>query len=181
MKKYLQNAIKNTNTGSMPVEILHIETQYFKLPFIGMHSKVTQNKIEKLYKRFCKNVKVKLVFTSNTLCQTFTYKDSPSVLSSKVVYKFVCASCNASYVGQIYQHLAIKIDEHFGKDKKSHKYQHLMSSVDFLNACSGDCFSILDTVRSKHQLCIKESMFISCLKPTLNKQKSHQHIISLSI
>ena len=66
-----------------------------------MYSKVTQNKIEKLCKRFCKSAKVKLVFTSNKLCQTFSYKDSyPSVLSSKVVYKFVCASCNASYVGQ---------------------------------------------------------------------------------
>ena len=56
-----------------------------------------------------------------------------------------------------------------------------MPSVDCLNACSRDCFSFLDTARTKHQLRIKESLFISCLKPTLNKQKSHQYIISLSI
>ena len=95
--------------------------------------------------------------------------------------EFVCASCNASYVGQTHRHLTTRIDEHFGKDKKSHIYQHLMSSVDCLNACSSDCFSILDTARTKHQLRIKESLFISWLKPTLNKQKSHQYIISLSI
>ena len=83
---------------------------------------------------------------------------------------FVCASCNASYVGQTHQHLITRIDEHFGKDKKSHIYQHLMSSADCLNACSRDCFSILDTARTKHQLRIKESLFISWLKPTLNKQ-----------
>ena len=84
----------------MSVEIPNIEMKYFKLPFIGMYSKVTQTKIEKLCKRFCKNVKVKFIFTSDKLRQTFSYKDSdPSVLSSKVVYKFVCASCNASYVG----------------------------------------------------------------------------------
>ena len=182
IKKYLQNVISKTNTESMPVEMSNIETRYFKLPFIGMYSKVTQNKIEKLCKRFCKNAKVKLVFTSDKLRQTFTYKDSyPSVLSSKVVYKFVCASCNASYVGQTHRHLTTRIDEHFGKDKKSHIYQHLMSSADCLNACSRDCFSILDTARTKHQLRIKESLFISWLKPTLNKQKSHQYIISLSI
>ena len=65
-----------------------------------MYSEVTQNKIEKLCKRFCKNAKVKLVFHSNKLRQTFRYKDSyPSVLSSKVVYKLLCVSCNASYVG----------------------------------------------------------------------------------
>ena len=166
----------------MPVEMANIETRYFKLPFIGMYSKVTQNRIEKLCKRFCKSLNVKLVFTSDKLRQTFSYKDSyPSVLSSKVVYKFVCVSCNASYVGQTHQHLTTRIDEHFGKDKKSHIYQHLTSSVDCLNACSRDCFSILDTARTKHQLCIKESLFISWLKPTLNNQKSHQYIISLSI
>ena len=86
----------------MPVEMSNIEARYFKLPFIGIYSKVTQNKIEKLCKRFCKNAKVKLVFNSDKLCQTFRYKDSdPSVLSSKAVYKFLCVSCNASYVGQI--------------------------------------------------------------------------------
>ena len=56
-----------------------------------------------------------------------------------------------------------------------------MSSADYLNACSCDCFSILDTARTKHQFRMKESLFISWLKPTLNKQKSYQCIISLSI
>ena len=162
IKKYLQNVISKTNTESMPVEMSNIETRYFKLPFIGMYSKVTQNKIEKLCKRFCKNAKVKLVFTSDKLRQTFTYKDSyPSVLSSKVVYKFVCASCNASYVGQTHRHLTTRIDEHFGNDKKLHLYQHLILSADYLNACSRDCFSLLDTARTKHQLRLKESLFIS--------------------
>ena len=101
MKKYFQNAINKTNTGSMSVEMSDIETRHSKLPFIGINSKVTQNKSEKLCKIFSKNVKVKLVFNSDKLHQTFTYKDSyPSVLSSKVVYKFVCASCNATYAGQ---------------------------------------------------------------------------------
>ena len=123
IKKYLQNVVNKTNTGSMQVEMPNIETRYFKLPFIGMYSKVTQNKIEKRCKRFSKSAKVKLVFISNKLCQTFSCKDSyPSVLSSKVVYKFIFASCNASYVGQTYRHLTTRIDEHFGKDKKSHIY-----------------------------------------------------------
>ena len=156
IKTYLQNAINKTNTGSTSVEMPNIERRYFELPFMGMYSKVIQNKIEKICKRFCKNVKVKLVFTSDKLSQTFSYKDSyPSVLDSKVVYKFVCASCNASYVGQTHQHLTTRIDEHFGKDINSHIYQQLISSSDYLNACSRDCFTILDTARTKHQLRIK--------------------------
>ena len=100
IRKYLQNFISKINPESMPVEMSNIETRYFKLLFMGMYSKVTSNKIEKLCKRFCKNVIVKLVFISDKLCQTFSYKDSyPSVLSSKIAHKFFCASCNASYIG----------------------------------------------------------------------------------
>ena len=47
IKKYLQNANNKTNTGSMSNEIPNIETRYFKLPFIGICSKVTQSKIER--------------------------------------------------------------------------------------------------------------------------------------
>ena len=93
IKKYLQNVINNSKKGSMPVEMSNIETRYFKVPFTGMYSKVTQNKTEKSCKRFCKNAKVKVDFISDILRQTFTYKDSYlSVLSSKFVHKFICAS-----------------------------------------------------------------------------------------
>ena len=133
----------------------------FKLLFIGTYSKLIEYKIEKLCRRFCKNAEVKLVLTSDKLRQTFTYKDSyPSVLSSKVVYKFVCASCNANYVGQTHWHLTPRIDEHFGKDKTSHIYQqHFMSSTDCLNGCSADSFSILDIARTKHQLHAKKYVY----------------------
>ena len=70
------------------------EARYFKNPSIRMYSKVTQNKTEKLCKRFCKNAKVKLVFANNKFRQIFTFKSSyPSVLGSKILYKFVCATC----------------------------------------------------------------------------------------
>ena len=52
-----------------------------------------------------------------------------------------------------------------------------MSSTDFFNACSRDCFSILDSARTKHQLRNKESLFINWLKTTLNQQKSHRYVI----
>ena len=47
------------------------------------------------------------------------------------------------------------------KDKKSHIYQHLMSSADCLYVCSRDYFIILDIARTKHQLGIKESFLIT--------------------
>ena len=97
---------------------------------------------------------------------------------SKVVYKlFVLA---VMLVGQTCRHLATRIDEHFGKYKKSHIHQHLMSSKRCLDKCSTDCFSVLDTANTKNQLRIKESLYITWLKLSLNKQKQYQYITSLS-
>ena len=116
--------------------------RYFKLSFIGLHSKLSKKKIDQL----CKSLKVKLAFTNEQLRCAFLTKDPyQSEHLSKVVYKSVSASCNACYVGQTCRHMATRIDEHFGKDKKSHIYQHLMSFKDFLDKCSKDCFSVLDT------------------------------------
>ena len=158
-----------------------IKIRCFKLPFIGLHSKLMQKKIDQLFKRFCKSLKVKLVFTSEKLRCAFSTKDPyKSEHLSKVVYKFVCASCNASYVGQTCRHLATRIDEHFGKDNKSDIYQHLMSSKDCLDKCSKDCFTVLDTGNTKHQLRIKESLYITWPKAILNKQKQYQYVTSLS-
>ena len=95
---------------------------------------------------------------------------------SKVDYKFVCASCNASYIGQTCRHLTTGIDEHFANNKKSHIYQHLMSSTDCLDKFSKDCFCVLDTANTKHQLKIKGSLYITWLKYILNKQKQYQYI-----
>ena len=99
---------------------------------------------------------------------------------SKVVYKFACAGCNTAYINQICRHLANRIDEHFAKDKRPHIYQHLMSSKDCSDQYSKDCASVLDTANSKHQLRIKEYIYITWLKPILNKQKQCQCIASLS-
>ena len=44
--------------------------------------------------------------------------------------------------------------EHFGEGKKSHIYQHLMSSTDYLDKCSKDCFSVLD-IYHQNQASIK--------------------------
>ena len=93
VKSYLNDKIncRNENRES------EIKITSFKLPFIGLHSKVMQKKIDQL----CKSLKVKLVFTSEKLRCAFSTKDPyQSEHLSKVVYKFVCASCNASYVGQ---------------------------------------------------------------------------------
>ena len=175
VKSYLNDKINCRNEKSFKNVESEIEIRYFKPPFIGLHSKLMEKKIDQLCKRFCKSLKVKLAFTSEKLRCAFSTKDPyQSEHLSKVVYKFACASCNASYVGQTCPHLATRIDEYFGKDKKSHIYQHLMLYKDYLDKCFKDCFSVLDTANTKHQLRIKETHF-------KYKQKQYQYITSLSV
>ena len=95
----------------------------------------------------------------------------PSFLKSMVVYKFICATCNACYVGETAHHLPTRIKEHLKTDKKSHIYQHLSSNQNCFNCCTDDCFSILDYALTKYQLMIKEALYMKRLESVLNKQK----------
>ena len=100
VKSYLNDKINCRNEKRSVNAESEIKIRYFKVPFIGLHSKLMQKETDHLCKRFCKSLKVELVFTSEKLRCAFSSKDPhKSEHLSKVVYKFVCASCNASYVG----------------------------------------------------------------------------------
>ena len=82
-------------------EIENKRITYMKLPYIGKSSKFAQNKIKRLCETFCKETYVTLVFPSTEIASFFAIKDNiPSALKSFVVFKFTCANCNVSYVGE---------------------------------------------------------------------------------
>ena len=64
-------------------------------------------------KEFCKeNVNIKLVFTSFKIRNYFLCKDPiPDDLKSFLVYKFTCASCSSSYIGEACRHFKTRIEE----------------------------------------------------------------------
>ena len=122
----------------------------------------------------CKDqVSANLVFIPSKIGSMFSTKDKiPSFLkSTMVVYKFVCASCNAWYKGETTRHLSTRIKEHLKTDKMLHIYQHLSSNRNRFNFCTDDCFSILDYASAKYHLKIKETLYIKWLDPILNRQK----------
>ena len=83
----------------------------------------------------------------------------------KFVYKFICGSCKADYIGCTKQHLSTRIKKHLKTDKKSHVYKQLNESQWCKALSNADCFSI---VLTQYSLSIKESMFIGWQKPALN-------------
>ena len=83
---------------------------YFKLPYIGHFSFVTQKKVRHLIKRYCNDLDIKLVFSSFNIGKLFSVEDPiPGGIRSRFDYKFACAGCNACYAKQpgIFQHVCV--------------------------------------------------------------------------
>ena len=65
-------------------------TFYFKLPYIGPFSFVTQKRVREFSKRYCNNIDIRLVFSSFEIGNMFGMKDPiPRGLRRCVVYKFL--------------------------------------------------------------------------------------------
>ena len=146
---------------------------YLKLPFIGTYSNFVKKNLIHISTRFCKNVNIKLVFTSKKVSSFFSTKDKiPSALRSCVVYKFTCACCNARYVGETTRHFDVRVHEHLNKrTKPSSIFKHLDENKKCRDACNKSCFEFIDSDASHFRLKVKEAVHTEWLKPNLNKQQ----------
>ena len=98
-----------------------------------------------VYKRYCNDLDIKLVFSSSKIGNLFGVKDPiPGALLSPVVYKFACASCDAYYIGETTRYFSIRERDHLLNDKASHIFKHLQNSEHYRALCSVDCVHILD-------------------------------------
>ena len=103
-------------------------TLYFKIPHLTL-SNFTKRKLHTLVNYYCKNLEIKVVFSSFKIKNLMNVKDLvPQSLRPNVIYKFNCAECNSVYVGETSQHLSTRVREHLYSDKNSHIFKHLKSS-----------------------------------------------------
>ena len=132
IKKYLDYKFSSNQNQLKDTPDVH----YFKLPYIGNLSHHIKNKLLKLCKEFCKeNVNIKLVFNSFKIKNYFSYKDPiPDDSKSFLVYKFACASCSSSYIGETCRHFKTRIEEHIKKDNKSHIFKYLHSTATYFDS-----------------------------------------------
>ena len=126
------------------------DVHYFKLLYIGNLSHHTKNKLLNLWKDFCKeNLNIKLVFSSFKIKNYLSDKDPiRNGLESFLVYKFTCAGCSSSYIGENCCHFK-RIEEHIKKDNKSHIFKHLHSTATGFVSYNYLCFKIIDKGNSK--------------------------------
>ena len=146
--------------------------RYFKFPFIEKFYKFTENKLQKLTNQSCKEVtNINIVFSTFKLASLFSTKDKvPYGLKSYVVYKFLCAGCNDSCLGKTNRHISTRNREYLETDKSSDIYRHLVKNPQCKSICDENCFSILDSARTKYTLILKEGMNIKWLKTSLKNK-----------
>ena len=70
----------------------------------------------------------------------------------------------------VVRQISTQTHEHLETDKSSNIYQHFLKNPQCKFTCDENCFSILDSARTKYTLKLKEGMYIKWLKPSLNKQ-----------
>ena len=122
-------------------------------------------------KRYCNDLDIKLVFSSFKIGNLFGVKDPvPDGLRSRVVYKFVCAGCNACYVGKTCRQFSTRVSEHLVSDRASHIFRHLKDSPH----CRA--LHVLDHTSTGFQLRIKEAIHIQIEQPSLNQQLRHVNL-----
>ena len=167
VNRYITGTLSN---HSPRVSLPSSPTFYFKLPYIGLFSVVTQKRVRHLIKRYCNDLDIKLVFSSFKIGTLFGVKDPiPGGLRSRVVYKFACAGCTACYVGETTRHFSTRVREHLVSDRASHIFKHLENSKHCHDLCSVDCFHILDHASTTFQLKIKEAFHIRREQPSLRR------------
>ena len=93
-------------------------------------------------------------------------------LRTCVVYRVLCADCNACYVGETSQHLSTRVHEHLVSDKTSYIFGHLHNSLQCRTLCSDECFNILkskklSTFNGRNLLLIRDQLYRVNLKLSL--------------
>ena len=127
-----------------PVSVSDTTTNfYFKLPYIGPFSVVTQKKGSPICYRYCNSIDIKLIFSSFNIGTMFGVKDAVSrVLRTCVFCKFLCEACNACPWSVIGPFTFSDI---------------LHNSPQCRTLCSEECFNISDHASTTFQLKIKEA------------------------
>ena len=160
----------------------HLLLQYLKIPFfckvpfINQKQKLLlEREISDLTSKFYPQIDLNIIFENSlSIGSFFRYKDTiPELVRSYVVYKYSCAQCSATYVGESTRHLQTRICEHqnishrtgkpYGVLGKSNIFKHFLDTGHKILPSQ---FEILSSANMSN-IFVLESIFIHQLKPSL--------------
>ena len=122
----------------------------------------------------------KIVYSGKKLPSYFNIKDQTKMQhQNDPIYYTECPEndCMENYVGEIERSLQERVDEHGGKDNKSHVLKH--TYVSGHKGVSINDFKVPKNGFKNHKMKrkISEALLIKKIKPTLNKQENSVPLI----
>ena len=174
----IKKVLDKIHTPKITVTTVEKQKLLLVLPYLGLVSNIVRKSLFKTFQKTLPACKLNVVFkTKSRLSNFFKFKDRLCKdLTSGIVYKFQCGSCNASYYGQTKRHFKVRVSEHMGVSPLTGKLkapyygmtairEHMLSCDHQVSMCD---FSILANANNTYHLEIKESLLIARDKPILN-------------
>ena len=89
---------------------------YLKLPYYGTYSETIKKDLNKILNPIFPNHNFRFIFINNfTVSSLFPFKDRvPDELRTRVIYKYLCGSCDKSYYGETSRNFRTRMFEHAG-------------------------------------------------------------------
>ena len=158
-------------------EVKDTKTFQIYLPYLGPLTAKTEQSINRLFRQYMPKCKVKVIAKATVrLSSLFSFKDKiPHYLTSGVVYKFTCGTCNGTYIGKTKRHQKTRFCEHLGVSALTGKPVKTVKATAITEhrttcpcASSLDSFQIIGGDSNNWHLLLKESLFIQRDTPPLN-------------
>ena len=145
-----------------------------RLPYKGPRGEKLLRTLAKTISEASKDtISVRTTFSGTKLTSRFNLKDRvKKIHQHDIIYQATCPAtgCHATYFGETSRRLSTRAEEHAGKDKNSHIWQH--SNTHHHPPVTIDDFTIIDSNNSNSYFGrkIRESLLIKSRKPSLNVQ-----------
>ena len=144
------------------------------LPYCGKKGEQLLKVLKKdLRKVLPENIQTNIVYTNRKLSSFFLSKDKTKLEHRhNIVYMAKCPepSCDANYIGEAGRRILERVNDHNGRDNKSHLLKHSMETNH--TAVTLNDFKILGSGYSyPWQRKISEALFIKTFNPPLNVQE----------
>ena len=150
-----------------------------KVPFRGEKGEAIIKKLNNTLNRTIPETGFRVVHTGSKLSQYFSLKDNiDKKHRSNIIYKHQCQNkkCSHSYIGETARRIVVRAEDHTGKDKNSHIFQH-SSSTKHPRAKEANFEVLAANYPNRRKRKLAEAMFIRDEKPTLNVQKDSYKLV----
>ena len=169
--KCIKNFLDRVLTQKVVVSTVPKKDLMTELPHLGKLSLQIRTRINCVMKNKLSHCNFRIVFQSKCkLINFFTFKYKiPIFLRSRIVYKFKCDGCNATYLFRMCEHLGVSALT--GKRVKGDNDSAIKEHHLFGNHSSGfDDFSILASNNNNFKVTLMESLLINRDHPPFNKK-----------